>query len=226
MRIRLCALASGLLLLPLLLQHTQAQSGVATVDLQKVFNDYWKKKAAEKAINAQAADLEQEARAMLESLRKAKEEAQALLSSANDQAAAPEEREKRKQAAEQKLKQVRETEENLVAYERQARATLDEQRQRVRVKILKDVTDVVCVKAKAGGFSLVLNSGSQADAGADFSSLPAILYTNHKHDLSDAVLTELNATAPPPFSSPGQEHSSEKEVKNGLGKPDDQKPVP
>jgi len=179
-----------------LLQQTEAQSRIATVDLQKAFNNYWKKKEAEKGLNIQVADLEKDAKVMLESRNKADEEARSLLSGAKDEAASPEERQRRQRNAEEKLKQVRDLEENLVQYERQAKTTLDEQSQRVRTKLFKDITDVVGAKARAGGFTLVLNSGPQTDPVSGVSSLSIVLYASGQDDLTDAVIRELNTTAP------------------------------
>lgn len=184
------------LLVPILGQNAQAQNRIATVDLQKAFNNYWKKKEAEKGLNVRSADLEKEAKAMLESRNKADEEARSLLTAAKDEAASPDERQKRQNKAEEKLKQVRDMEESLVQYERQAKATLDEQSQRVRTKLFKDITDVIGAKARARGFTLVLNSGPQTDPVSGTSSLSIVLYASGQDDLTDMVITELNATAP------------------------------
>jgi len=195
-------------MLRLFLQHADAQSRIATVDLKKVFNEYWKKKEAEKGFNAQAADLEKDARSMLERHKQAKEETQALLEGANDQAVSPDEREKRKKTADEKLKQVRELEDNLVQYDRQARATLDTERQRIRSRLLGEITDVVSAKARTGGFNLVLNTASQLDASTGSSDLPFVLYRDSQTDLTTVVLTELNATAPPSFLHADQDTAS------------------
>jgi Skp family chaperone for outer membrane proteins len=206
MRIPVQVLAGALLLL--FLQHAEAQSRIATVDLKKVFNEYWKKKEAEKGFNAQAADLEKDARSMFESRKRAKEEAQALLEGANDQAVSLDEREKRRKAADEKLKQVRDLEDNLVQYDRQARATLDTERQRIRSRILGEITDVVSAKAKAGGFSLVLNTTSQLDASTGSADIPFVIYRDSQNDLTAVVLAELNATAPASLSHADQDSAS------------------
>lgn len=179
----------------------QAQTRIATVNLQKVFNNYWKKKEAEKGLNAQAMDLEKEIRPLVENHKRAKDEAQSLLAGANDQAVSPEERERRRTAAEERLKQVKELEDNLVQYDRQARATLDGQGQTIRTKLFKEITDIINAKAKAGGFTLVLNNAAQTEPTAGFVSLPLVLYADSKDDLTEAVLSDLNATAPPPASA-------------------------
>jgi outer membrane protein len=217
MKTFLCTLVAVLPLLLVLSQKAEAQSRIATVDLQKAFNNYWKKKEVEKGLNVQGADLEKEAKAMLESRNKADEEARSLLAAAKDEAASPDERQKRQNKAEEKLKQVRDLEENLVQYERQAKTTLDEQSQRVRTKLFKDITEVIGAKARAGGFTLVLNSGPQTDPVSGTSSLSIVLYASAGDDLTEAVITELNATAP--VANPEEEAQPAKNQKKSLQKP-------
>src|SRR5688572_23859170 len=119
------------------------QGRIATVDLRKVFDGYWKTKQADAALKDRAADMEKEYKNMGEDLKKAKEDYDGLLSSANDQAVSSEERDKRKRSAEEKLRYIKETEQTLVLYERQARTTLDEQRKRMRDNILSEIRNVL-----------------------------------------------------------------------------------
>ena len=115
----------GLLLISLLSSSAWAQGRIATIDLRKVFEGYWKTKKADAQLKERAADMEKEHKNMLDDWKKAKDEYQTLLSEANNQTLSFEEREKRKKSAEDKLKQLKETEDTIQQYERQARTTLD-----------------------------------------------------------------------------------------------------
>jgi len=127
-----------------------AQGRTATIDLRKVFDKYWKTIQADTALKDRAADMEKEHKNMLEDWRKAKEDYQSLLSKANDQAVSTDERERRKKTAEEKLKYIKDTEDTIMQYEKQARTTLDEQRKRMRDNILGEIRTAVNSKAKAG----------------------------------------------------------------------------
>src|SRR6476646_11443698 len=87
-----------------------AQKRIATIELRKVFDGYWKKKQAEVALKERQGDIEKEDRNMVDDYKKAKEEYQSLLTSANDQAVSSDERDKRKNAAEEKLRRMKEME--------------------------------------------------------------------------------------------------------------------
>src|SRR2546428_7344838 len=129
----------GLLLISLLSCSAWAQGRIATIDLRKVFDTNWKTKQADASLKDRAAEMEKEHKNMLDDWKKAKEDYQGLLAGANDQAVSTDERDKRKKSAEEKLKFIKDTEDNILQYEKQARATLDEQRRRVRENILGEI---------------------------------------------------------------------------------------
>jgi outer membrane protein len=180
-----------LLLFFLLSGPAWAQSKVGTIDLRKVFDNYWKKKQAEAQLKERQTDMEKEDKNMLEDYKRMKEDYQVLLTSANDQAVTPEERDKRKKAAEDKLKQMKDLEETVRQYETQARNTLLDQSQRTRSKILDEIRTVISARAKAAGYSLVVDTASESA-----NATPVILFTNNENDITDVIIKELNAAAP------------------------------
>jgi Skp family chaperone for outer membrane proteins len=168
-----------------------AEGRIAIVDLRKVFDGYWKKRQAEAALKERQTDMEKEDRNMVDDYKKVKDEYQNLLNSANDQAVSAEERDKRKTTAEDKLRRMKEMEESIAQYERQARTTIMEQSDRMRANLLKDITNVVSAKAKVAGFSLVIDIASET-----VNRTPVVLYSGNENDITDSVLQQLNATAP------------------------------
>ena len=189
----------SLLLISLLGGSAYAQGRIATVELRKVFDGYWRTKQADAALKDRAADIEKDHKTMLDDWKKAKDEYQTLLGEANNQTLSFEEREKRKKSAEDKLKQIKDSEEDITRYERQARTTLDEQRKRMRDSIVEEIRAAVNSKAKSGGFALVIDSGAESgngNAAAGTPGTPVFLYTNNENDITEAVLSQLNAGAP------------------------------
>ena len=181
----------GLLLISLLSTSAWAQGRIATIDLRKVFDGYWKTKKADAQLKERAADMEKEHKNMLDDWKKAKEEYQTLLSDANNQVLAPDERDKRKKSAEDKLKQLKETEDTIQQYERQARTTLDEQRKRMRDNLVEEIRTTLNAKAKTSGYSLVIDTAAES-----INNTPMVLYCNNENDLTDAIISQLNANAP------------------------------
>jgi len=181
-----------------------AQTRIATVDLRKLFDGYWKTKQADAALKERAADLDKEYKGLREDYQKSKEEYQKLLAGANDQAVAAEERDKRKQAAEAKLKNIKESEEAVVQFERQARTTLDEQKRRMRDNIVNEIRTVVNAKAKSAGFALVVDTTAESNNGT-----PVVMFTSGENNMTEDVLSQLNAGAPAETPKPAEKQKEE-----------------
>jgi outer membrane protein len=187
----------ALLLMTFLSGSALAQTKIATVDLKKLFDNYWKTKQAQIVIQDRAAQLDKDDKSMKDDLKKGGDDYQQLLLQANDQALSAEERDRRKQAADDKLKQLQASKAAIDQYERQAQTTLGEQRQRMRDNILVEIKAAVATKAKAGGYSLVFDAAAETVNGT-----MTIVYTSGDNDLTDDILSQLNAGAPIDVTKP------------------------
>ncbi len=181
----------GLLLAGVLSGSAWAQPRIATIDLKKVFDNYWKKKQAEAQLQERFGEMQKEDKNMLEDYKKLKEDYQNLIADANNQTFSPEERDKRKKSAEDKFRQMKEMEDTIVQYERTMNTTLADQKQRMGSNILKEIRTVVTAKAKAANFTMVVDTSGESVLGA-----PTVLYSNNENDMTDEVIKQLNATAP------------------------------
>jgi len=171
---------------------------IGIVDLKRLFENYWKTKQANARLKELRSDMIKEQKAIEDKYKSASEEYKKILESANDQAVSAEEREKRKKAAEDKLIEMRQIEVAMEQFIKSAGANLSEEERRLRDNIVKELKEAIATKGRAGGFTLVLDvSGETAN------SAPAVLYTNGENDLTDQVLTELNAKAPPELRDQG-----------------------
>ena len=168
------------------------QTKIATVDLKKIFENYYKTKLATADVQQHADELDRDYTNMAAKLKKQSDDYQSMLDSANDQAVSQDERDKRKQAAQDQLKQLEEDKANIEQFERQAQITISDQRQRMRDNILEEIKKAVADKAKASGDTIVFDTAAETVNGT-----PAILFAAGDNDLTDEVLKQLNATAPP-----------------------------
>ena len=180
-----------ILLLAFLSVPALAQTKIDTVDLRKLFDGYWKTKQAQMVLNDRQAQLTKDAKSMHDDLKKGGDEYQKLLEQANDQAISADERDRRKSATADKLKQLQETKSAMDQFDRQMQITLQEQQMRMRENILTEIKAAVSAQAKIAGYSLVLDAAAEtANATA------AVIYNSGENDLTAAVLKQLNAGAP------------------------------
>src|SRR5688500_16631557 len=164
---------------------------IAVVDMKKVFDSYYKTKQAEAQIKDRAAESDKVYKTMIEDYKKANTDYKGLIDSSNDQAVSVEEREKRKKSAETKLLDLQEIEKSLKQYESQARTTIGAMEKRMRDKLVDEIREVVTRHSTSGGYALVLDSAAVTPY-----QTPILLHTDGKNDMTDAVIKEINATAP------------------------------
>jgi Skp family chaperone for outer membrane proteins len=147
--------------------------------------------AADATLKERAGEFDKEKKALVEDYKKLTEQYKLAVEDANNQAISADEREKRKTVAESKLVQIREMEQTITQFDRQAMATLEEQENRMRGKILEEIQVVVDEQAKAGSYTLVFDVASESR-----NRTPIILFSSGQDDLTEAVLKALNAKAP------------------------------
>ena len=169
-----------------------AQTKVATVDMKKVFNGYWKTKQATAALENRKTELRKEVKDMADSLDKAQADYKALLDQANDLAISQEERDRRKGLATDKAKEIASSKTALDQFERQADSQLADQSQRMSGNLVTEIQKAVAEKAKAGSYTVVINSANTE----------AFIYVSPDADLTESVLAQLNAGAPIDLSKP------------------------
>jgi outer membrane protein len=169
-----------------------AQTRIATVDLKKAFDSYWKTKQADANIKDLAAELDKTRKSMVDDYQKKNEDYKKLLDAANDQAVAAEQREKRKKDAEAALLEIKQIENDVAQFDRTSRTRLAEQQRRMRDNILKEIRDVINAKAKTKAYNLVVDTAAES-----INATPITLYFTTENDITDEVVAQLNLNAPP-----------------------------
>jgi outer membrane protein len=187
----------AILLLTILSGSALAQTKIATVDLKKLFDNYYKTKLAQAAIQESAAQLDKDDKGMKDDFKKGNDDYQQLSEQANDQTLSADERARRKQAADDKAKQLQASKATIDQFDRQAQVTLGEKRQRMRDNILTEIKTAIASKAKAGGYSIVFDSAAETVNGT-----LTMVYNSGDNDLTDDVLAQLNAGAPIDVTKP------------------------
>jgi len=175
---------------------------IATFDLGKVFTNYYKTKLAEVSINDRRNQILKDENGMMEDLQKGEAEYKGLLADANNQVLSQDERDKKKVAADAKLKDLQQTKAALDEYDQSAKQQLADQSQRLREKILAEIKDAVNAKAKTGGYSLIIDSTASS-----INATPIIFYNNGQADLTTELLKQLNAGAPIDVNAPATDAS-------------------
>lgn len=169
-----------------------AQTKVASVDMRKLFNDYYKTKLAEDLLDKDKVTARKNLKEMADGIDKAQVDYKQLLDQSNDQAISADARDRLKQSAADKAQQINDSKTAFDKFQREVEASLADKSQRMTANLISEIQKAVGDKAKLGGYSLVVNSASNE----------AVVYVASETDISDSVLSELNAGAPVDVSTP------------------------
>ncbi len=179
----------AVLMLPLFLVAAEAP-GIAVVNLERVFNEFYKSRIAEDAIKEQAEVYRSYMLRQNDELRKLTEEARTARSDALNLALSEEEQKQAGEKADQLETAVREKRAEIELY---ARGRSDDMRRlesKKRAEIMEEILVEVRRRAAAEGFSYVFDSSGQT-----MNMQPSVLVFPDSADITDGVITELNRSA-------------------------------
>lgn len=170
---------------------------MATLDLARVFDGYWRTSQAATQLKDRAGEFRKQLTDLNASYQKDQELHRSLWEGANDQALTEEQRAKRKKDAAAKSAELQEIKTQMEQLDQTARAALDGQYRHAREAILKEIQEAVAAKAQAAGYNVVLDSSSPLpDRGS------SVLFCRGVPDLSQEILGQLNKNAPADFLNP------------------------
>lgn len=172
---------------------TAAELRIAVVNLDRVFREYYKSRIAEDYLTQQAEAARLYLGQLSNKLEAQKSEYHRLRTNALNQAVSNEERKKSAAAAENLAPQIKATENEITAYQREMSRELQRQEQAKREEILADIQREIRRRAAAENYAFVLDCSGKSANG-----LPTVLIYPGKNDISNAVIRELNRSAAKP----------------------------
>ena len=168
--------------------YSQESLKIATVDLSKTIDSYWKTTLSIKQINERETDFNKIEQGMVDDIKLIQEEYSRLVQSAQDPANAASKREEDSKQARLKAAANDRSLRSLTEYRQNKQRTMGEMRARLSKARVDEIKEIISAKAKQGSYDLVVNS-AQNDAAL-------VLYTVGKNDLTKEVIEELNKEAP------------------------------
>jgi outer membrane protein len=174
--------------------HANAQSSssrIVCVDLDRIFNEYYKTPLATAKLKETAEGYTKELEDMLAKFRKETEALNKLREEQDKTEYTTEVREQKKKAVQDKLTEVSKLQRDIEDYKRSHQQELERQTQRMRQGIIKEITDVVSKEARDAGYLYVLDK-----SGRTLNGVPAVVYAQDSHDITEDILKVLNKNAP------------------------------
>ena len=164
---------------------------IATIDLLKAFDSYWKTKLSNDQLKERGADFDKARIGMIDDLNLLREEYNRLNASAQDPANSDEKRSGDLKKAQEKLTEFKRLEQQVIDFNKNAQKTLGDQTRRLRKGRLEEIQEVISTKAKELGYDLVIDSSQDVL----LPRTPTVLFTNGKNDITAVVIDILNKGA-------------------------------
>ncbi len=185
----------GLLLMALACLTTsvtaQQPVKIATIDLLKAFDSYWKTKLSNEQLQERGRDFDKARAGLVKDLDQLREEYNRLNASIQDPANSDQKRAEDQKKAQEKLGEFERLKQQIIDFNKNAQKTLGDQSYRLRKSRLDEIKEIINAKAKELGYDWVIDSSQDVP----LPRTPTILYTNGKNDITDAIIEILNVDA-------------------------------
>lgn len=173
-----------------LIGSASAQIKMATVDMEKLFNDFHRTGEIQKEINIERARIQKDNNLRLADIRGIDDQIQGIRKKLEaGSLGAKEGQDLRKQAAELKQDGIHKERERTEFLERRNRALNERMRKEMR-QILQNIRQVVTERAKSQNFDYILDTSGKTTQG-----VPFVLYASEPKDLTEKILNEINEKA-------------------------------
>ncbi len=164
---------------------------IATIDLLKAFDSYWKTKLSNEQLQERGRDFDKARAGLVKDLDQLREEYNRLNASIQDPANSDQKRAEDQKKAQEKLGEFERLKQQIIDFNKNAQKTLGDQSYRLRKSRLDEIKEIINAKAKELGYDWVIDSSQDVP----LPRTPTILYTNGKNDITDAIIEILNVDA-------------------------------
>jgi outer membrane protein len=186
--------ASILLLLSLLLAlpaAAQTASKICTIDLQKVFTEYYKTKEADGRLKEILGNFQKDYQEMLSDYQKSVDEATKLRDDVNNATLSKEMRDEKSKALQIKVQDVKNMERKLQEFDVTRRKQLDDQSSRMRKSIVEEITKVINDLGARESYNLIFDR-----SGVTMNGTSTVLYASGLKDITDDIIKVMNSSKP------------------------------
>lgn len=170
---------------------------VATVDLNRVYGDYWKTQEKTGKLIERGNEAQEQINEMQKRIEAVAQEGKKLQDDAKSPALNKEAQDRIASDAQKKYQEFQEMQERLRQYAQNAERTLDNEKRVFQELMIEEIKDKVLAIAKAKGATFIIDTSGRTTNGVS-----VILFADPGFDVTDVVITDLNKTKPADFKPP------------------------
>jgi len=172
-------------------QDVLRDTGAVFVNLDRVFNEYYKTKIADAQLKTQAEEFNAERKKLIEELEKMQSAINSIRLDAQNKALSEEVRAKKRALVEEKMFEIREQESKVKRFDELRGRQLEDQSRRMRRTLVEEIREQIKNFARDRGYSAVVDSSGQSLNGVE-----SVLYVDPRSDVTEKLLELLNKGNP------------------------------
>lgn len=180
-----------IVVLSLLTGYSSASDKIGFVDLEQVFNEFYKTKQAKSRIEAQQQDIRDEQKVMEDEIITLSNAADTLKKEARDSVLTEEIRDSKRLLYEERLLELRAKQKEVEAFVSRRQQQLQTQSVRMSELIREEIRHTIVEYATGEGYLAVLEDSSRRPTG-----LGGVIYTHPSIEITEPVLNILNSKCP------------------------------
>lgn len=184
-----------------------AEPSMAFVSMERLFDDYYKTKAANVQLKTRFEALDAPRRELMDQVKTLKAEVEKLGVEARDKSLSDAEREKKRATAEDKYTLFREAEAKLADFDSTYKKQFGDQMKQSQQQLVGEIRAVIEAYVKEHGIRIVFDS-----SGKTLNSVESVVYYDPAFDITAPILALLNKNATEP--GPNTETNKTTETKS------------
>lgn len=169
------------------LASARAEERVVFVDMDKVFNEFYRTKLADAQLKDEAEAYKTERAALIDAFKRLQDDFKTVRDESQDTALSEDARNQKRTTAEEKLVELREMDGKIRRFDETRRRRIEEQMKRQRDKLVGEIRETITGYAKAQGFTAVVDA-----SGLSLNGVPSVLFYESRNDITQAVIDLLN----------------------------------
>jgi Skp family chaperone for outer membrane proteins len=182
----LCLTLVSLLVLPIAVR-AQGTLKIGTIDMNRTFREYNKTKDAEAKINDAKNQAKKEYDERADAYKKALDDINNLNKQLEAPALSADAKAAKAKERDDKISNIKNMEREITEFRQTRERQLQEQALRMREGIVKEISEVVMEKVKAGQLDLVFDK-----SGNSLNGVPVLMYSRDSVDFTNDIITVLN----------------------------------
>jgi len=168
-----------------------AEQKIAFINMERVFDEYYKTKTANVQFKARGEEIDVKRKELVAKAKALKAEFDKINAEYRDKSLNENSREKKREAAEDKLSELKEAEGNLMEFDKVFKKEIADQMRQMQLQIVGEIRGVIQTYVVENKIDIVFDS-----SGKTLNNVESVMYFDRRTDITDPILAIMNKNAP------------------------------